>query len=187
MMAISPGHSRVVRFLVRRSRRARPVTPARASGLLRCNLGNFRNGAIALSILPDRPEPRSHTRHHRAHEPGPRPPVSAWSLTWGYRLPWLAPPPRPPAGLPRGGGRTPTPPGPGPRPPVSAWSLTWGYRLPWLAPPPRRPAVLRRARGRTQSPPGRPASGKALSPVPPHPAGSPRCGGRSPPAPSPPP
>src|SRR5215472_494315 len=49
MMAISPGVSRLVRFFVRRSRRAGPLTPGRSSALGRGVMGRRRNWAIIES------------------------------------------------------------------------------------------------------------------------------------------
>src|SRR5215510_725318 len=53
MMAISPGARRLVRFLVRRSSLAGPLTPGRSSVLGRGVMGRLRNCAIIESILPE--------------------------------------------------------------------------------------------------------------------------------------
>src|SRR5579859_5672400 len=65
MIAMSPGHSRLVRFFVLRSRRAVPITAGRSSGLPRRAQGRRRDGDfIAFTILPDPAGLSGHTRHH---------------------------------------------------------------------------------------------------------------------------
>src|SRR5690348_12788836 len=67
MMAMSPGASRLVRFLVRRSSLAGPLTPGRSSALARGVMGRLRNCAIIGSILP---ETKAGLRHHANLAPG---------------------------------------------------------------------------------------------------------------------
>src|SRR5260370_42476979 len=64
MMAISPGESRLVRFVVLRSRRAGPITPGRSSDLPRRVQGRRRDGLfIALPILPETAAGHGHARN----------------------------------------------------------------------------------------------------------------------------
>src|SRR3984957_15623266 len=107
MMATSPIRSRLVRFLVRRSSRAGPITPGRSSGLLRCLIGSFRNGAIIVSH-PARP--MEQTRPHTASPDGP-----AHRPTQDVPLP-LRPRPAPPQPPPASPGAPPPPP---PAPPLA--------------------------------------------------------------------
>src|SRR5947207_6886655 len=91
MMAMSPGHSRLVRFLVRRSRRAGPITPGRSSGLPRRVQGMRRDG-LFIAFHPARQD--DHRRLHwpaRRVTPGPpaRPDCRTPGLAWtrGRRRP----------------------------------------------------------------------------------------------------
>src|SRR6202012_2581075 len=86
MIAMSPGQSRLVRFLVRRSRRAGPAPPGSSVGLPRWMTGILTDGTFIVVPSCQSPRPRAviflitacyQVRTDRAIGGGSRPPPAA--------------------------------------------------------------------------------------------------------------